>query len=481
MIRGAGVMIKVVSSPRVRGPWRIWLSSLVVTGSVLLLGLSGCKDKGPKEPASKGKEPAKAKPEHPACAKEVRHQGLPPSVRPEMLQAKFWIDKIGKDTASQRLLTKAQIRAINLATKSEELGVRDLPETLTPDALKKQTTEFHQEQQAFVHAKLQDKSYVESTAGATTRADERIKDLVPKDDYFAIASNTQLRCWPIEGGIFKPPADPDFDRNNCTTLKPSAVVHRIVSDKSGAWHYVQGEFVEGWAHNPRWQPISKKTLLKRRRGSKRWVTLDHTKLKHAPQVELSMGQILSLDKKRKLAWPTPSGWKSFKVGKQPGISSAPLPFTRERLFDLVFRQIDRPYGWGGRDAERDCSRLLLDLFRVFGLQLPRFSGHQAKVANAVDISMLSPKDKRATLRRFGESNVLLLYMPGHVMLYLGPDQDKDYAISSISEFVTPCSKPDGTLGEQVHRLDKVTVTDLSLGLDSPRRSFLERITAMVRF
>lgn len=417
----------------------------------------------------------------PACQAPMPHKDLAPNVRPEMLKAKYWVDKLGPEAASTVLLTKAQIEAINQKIKASEFGVRDLPEKLTPDALKKQTTEFHQEQQAFVHKKLQARKYLESVPGATKKADERILDLVPRDDYFAFSSITQLRCWPIEGGMFKPPIDPNFDRNNCSTLKPPEVVHRIVSDKSDRWHYVQGRYVEGWAHNPDWQALSRKQVLSNARGRKRWISRDKTKVSSSSKATLAMGNIVPVNRKGQLRWPGPSGWETLTLRKQKGVHKKPPPLRRDTLFKLIFSQLDRPYGWGGRAAERDCSRLLMDVFRVFGVEIPRWSGHQAAIENSVDISMLSDKDKRATLRKFGQSNLLLLFMPGHIMLYLGSDGERDYAISSISEYVTPCTAKDGTLAEQLHLLNRVTVTDLSLGKDSPRRSFLERITAMVRF
>lgn len=397
-----------------------------------------------------------------------------------MLKAKFWIDKLG-DQAKTVLLSQAQIQVINQHIKSGEFGVRDLPERLSPDALKKQTTQFHQEQQDFVHKKLSEKKYVESIPGATQKADQRIQHLVPRDDYFAFASSIQLRCWPIEGGMFKPPIDPNFDRNNCSTLQPPEVVHRIVSDKSDRWHYVQGRYVEGWAHNPDWQPLSAKQLKAQARGAKRWISRDYTKIASEPEATLKMGNIVPVDRKGRIQWPGKEGWATLKLPKRRGIHKRPLPLRRDTLFKLIFAQLNRPYGWGGRAAERDCSRLLLDVFRVFGVELPRWSGHQSAIENSVDISMLSDKDKRATLRRFGQSNLLLLFMPGHIMLYLGSNGDRDYAISSISEYVTPCTDNAGTLAEQLHLLNRVTVTDLSLGENSPRRSFLQRITAMVRF
>lgn len=456
---------------------RIALRSALALASIS--ALHACKKN--KNPTPKAQTDEKR--ELPKCEPQKKHPGLAPEVRPEMQRAEFWLDKIGKGRATTTLLLPADILKLNEAIRSQELGVRTLPQELGEDAQKKQSTAFHQEQQAFVQEKLDTNKYVESKPGAKARGDQLVQALLARDDYFAFRINTQLRCWPIEGGLFKPPIDPDFDRNNCTTLQPPSLVHRIASTKEDDWHYVQGEFVEGWVQHPQWLAISKKEIQKQRRLPKRWITEDKTPVqrKDSRAAHLSMGSVIRVGPQDTLAWPDKKGWNKLKLPKRKSTLREALPFRRDHIFALAFAQLGRPYGWGGRDAERDCSRLLLDLFHNFGVHLPRWSGHQAQIANSVDVSMLSSKDKRATIRRFSESNLLLLYMPGHIMLYLGHDGERDYAISSISEFVTPCEDPQsGELSEQIHRLDRVAVTDLSLGKGAPRRSFLERITRMVR-
>jgi hypothetical protein len=63
------------------------------------------------------------------------------------------------------------------------------------------------------------------------------------------------------------------------------------------------------------------------------------------------------------------------------------------------------------------------------------------------------------------------------MLYLGHEGERDFVVSSLSEYLVPC--PGGP--DTVHRLDRVTVTDLELGRGSERTSFIERITKISIF
>jgi hypothetical protein len=73
--------------------------------------------------------------------------------------------------------------------------------------------------------------------------------------------------------------------------------------------------------------------------------------------------------------------------------------------------------------------------------------------------------------------VVLLYMPGHILLYLGQDHEHDYGISALSEYLVPC--PGGP--DTMYKLDKVAVTTLELGRGTERRAFIERISKMAIF
>jgi len=68
-------------------------------------------------------------------------------------------------------------------------------------------------------------------------------------------------------------------------------------------------------------------------------------------------------------------------------------------------------------------------------------------------------------------------MPGHIMLYLGQRDGRDYALSAISEYLLPC--PDG--GYRTVRLDRVAVTDLERGRGTERTAFLQRLATLAIF
>ncbi len=100
----------------------------------------------------------------------------------------------------------------------------------------------------------------------------------------------------------------------------------------------------------------------------------------------------------------------------------PLPLQPARIAELVNRIIGQPYGWGGLFENRDCSATLRDLLTPFGLWLPRNSSEQAKSGGTfVDLAGLDIEEKRRRLLDQGVPFYTLLWLKGHIGLYLGPD------------------------------------------------------------
>ena len=126
--------------------------------------------------------------------------------------------------------------------------------------------------------------------------------------------------------------------------------------------------------------------------------------------------------------------------------------------------LNQPYGWGDMYGEQDCSRFLQMVFATVGIDLPRDSKNQAQVSNAaVDFDEKSDDNaKIAGLAKTPAANTLLA-MKGHIMLYLGMVDGKPYAIHDTT----------------VSSVDRVIVSDLSLGQGSKKGSLLRRLTRTV--
>ncbi|MGC9372796.1 MAG: SH3 domain-containing protein [Thermovirgaceae bacterium] len=97
----------------------------------------------------------------------------------------------------------------------------------------------------------------------------------------------------------------------------------------------------------------------------------------------------------------------------------PLEYTPWNISKIMSFMTGEPYGWGGSYGHRDCSATLRDLFAPFGLWLGRHSSDQAERGERIGLTGLTGEEKRKRILEEGAPFRTLLWMPGHVMLYVG--------------------------------------------------------------
>jgi hypothetical protein len=152
-----------------------------------------------------------------------------------------------------------------------------------------------------------------------------------------------------------------------------------------------------------------------------------------------------------------------------------LPYTQENIARQAFKMLNHPYGWGDRAGGRDCSRFIMDLFRTFGILMPRNSKDQAMVG--MDLGQVEGKTIKEKQKVLDQAIPLAttLRSPGHIMLYLGKDKGRYYVIHSIWGI-----KKSGRSGHLLEKIGRVAVSDLRYGGSESNGSLFHRITD-VRF
>jgi len=101
------------------------------------------------------------------------------------------------------------------------------------------------------------------------------------------------------------------------------------------------------------------------------------------------------------------------------IVDAPLAATPRHLAWLLKALIGRPYGWGNTNFDNDCSAETQAIFAAFGVWLPRHSSTQMSAGDTIDLSTATPAARLDYLAKHGAPMRTLIYIGGHVMLYLG--------------------------------------------------------------
>ena len=108
------------------------------------------------------------------------------------------------------------------------------------------------------------------------------------------------------------------------------------------------------------------------------------------------------------------------VHPAPGTAAVmPMPLTPRNVAAVGNQFMGQPYGWGGLDGKRDCSAVTHDLFVPFGIYLPRNSGSQAAAGGAIPLGDMGNAQKESTILSQGVPFATLIWMKGHIMVYVG--------------------------------------------------------------
>lgn len=137
----------------------------------------------------------------------------------------------------------------------------------------------------------------------------------------------------------------------------------------------------------------------------------------------------------------------------------PLTATPVNVARAANQMMGQIYGWGGLDGKRDCSAATRDLLAPFGLWLPRNSAAQAKSGSFMSLEGMTPEEKEQVILKNGVPFGTLIWMPGHILLYIG--QYKGHPIVFHNIWGMRTLEPDGTEGRKV--VGKAVITTLRLG------------------
>ncbi|EKE00637.1 MAG: hypothetical protein ACD_21C00302G0002 [uncultured bacterium] len=97
----------------------------------------------------------------------------------------------------------------------------------------------------------------------------------------------------------------------------------------------------------------------------------------------------------------------------------PLSATPHNFARIISTLHGRPYGWGNMYFYNDCSAELRSIYTPFGIWLPRNSASQVRAGRMIDKSSLDMKGRLNYLMANGKKFTTIIYIDGHVMLYIG--------------------------------------------------------------
>jgi cell wall-associated NlpC family hydrolase len=318
----------------------------------------------------------------------------------------------------------------------------------------------------------------------------------PNALYAAITTrNTNLRVLPTQGPQFSSP-DGDssgwpFDnlqRSSVAANTPIFICH-ISADKS--WALVETSYAFGWMPAEDFARVDAAFIETWECGRYAVITGNQTSILDKENnfiLRASLGHIFPLvnempDKLGIIVAATDESNKAvIKTGFVSREQSAvkPLRFNYPNAARIADELIGEVYGWGGLYGNRDCSAMTRDFFAPFGIWLPRNSEDQVKeVGTYMHLQGLTPEEKEKVILDRGIPYLSLLWLKGHVMLYIGRQNGRALIFHNIWGIRTK----DETGKEGRYIIGQAVITTLRLdyelnGIDQQYDYLLNRISAM---
>jgi|GEM_PF-32573 len=418
-----------------------------------------------------------------------------PNVTNDMLDADYWINKM--DDPDKLIMNMDQIAAFNQEIIEKIPGtvynLADYPTSLTKEQLTAYIDIAFPTDPAYIGTKLVSDSYYQKLERLLNLGG--IKDKNPVK-YGLSVRRSNLRVFPTADTLSDDPADPGYDlfQNSSLLAAEPVVILQQSSDKK--WYFVQMYNCSGWVpvadiavcDRDTWLDYQNESEFIVVTGSR--ITLDNEPLlPEVSEIEFTMGTKLPLVAEKdlpdslrdrrvyqnyvvKFPLRDASGQLEFTMLPIPisnDVTVGYLPYTRSNIIRQVMKMQGERYCWGGMLDGRDCSAMVMELYRTFGLTLARNSNSQAASAGKTltfneSYSVAYREDLLQNLKPGA-----ILHFPGHEMLYLGKDSGNYYVISDLG-FIAE-TKSDGS-GLQGARVRSVTINDLNV-LRSSGKTWVE--------
>jgi len=323
-------------------------------------------------------------------------------------QYQFWINH--STNLDKIILNKEQIDKLNsqiaMFADSTNNIFSDFSKELIKDKILKMANYLFKNYRFFANGKLlgknfKNKIYKEININGISKC--------YKKKYFGVI---RKRCFvksiPTDLKIIRDINSKNFDRNIETISHIFDLVKVLNISKDRKWLYVASKYYYGW--------IKKEDLIIRETPFKfkKFVVI----LKNLQEYNLRVGDILPYNDKKIYLFG-----KKVRI-KKDDFNVGYLPFTKRNVIKLIFSSLKMPYNWGGGVYGTDCSLFIMDIFRCFGINLPRNSWKQSEVLAGLSLMHVNKKEK--FIKKFAFPFQTLIYKKSHIMLYMGSVGNKVY-------------------------------------------------------
>lgn len=406
-----------------------------------------------------------------------------------MKTAGFWISKLSNpDTV---IMTKKEIKAFNEKTSGLKVNITDLK--TYPDKIN--TLDFIKTLEARLILMTSKQHFNEKFEQIPSEYFQLLQDNIDIDRnlnelqirFAMTVKYGDIRIMPCADKIYSGVTSFDLDRLQEESLDLGVPLAVICQTKDKKWSYVIAPLEEGWIKTENLALTDKKTITKWIdtkkiaviTSTKADIFLDETMKDYFEYARMGSKFPLLSKNKTYICVQIPSSdnagnlvFKNAYIPKED-INAGFLKYTQRNILTQAFKHLNSPYGWGGTNGEQDCSSYLGQIFNCFGIILPETSFQKIKCGTLLKefTSSDQPNQKEEFIINNTTAGLSFIYLPGHIMLYIGNDKNKSYAIHAIWG-VSAYNKENR---KTLKYINKVIVSDLDIGNEVSNNSLLDRI------
>ena len=439
--------------------------------------------------------------ESPAPAFPIDYSTDVPGIELDMLDAEFWVGRLSSDSLR---MTRAEIDRFNGANFARGAYLRDLGEF--PEKLERnQVLELLDSvsRPASTPRYHTDGSLVSPGDYATLESSVQ-RDAIPPEvpvKWGVVVQRASMRSFPTHMRIYKSPEDTDLDRLQETGVFPGQQVALLHESADGEWWFAANYHYAAWLPKAAVAIGARSEIESWHKREARLVvsgaqvqTNFNPEDPRTSQVTLDMGVSLPLLTATEVGHevngqnPYASHIVSLPVRNMDGslefvpaliarsrdVHTGHLPYRQSLVLRQAFKFLGERYGWGHDYNGRDCTGFVGEVYKSFGIFMPRNSGQQGQ-SEFAPTRTFSDESREQRLQALKSLQVGdLIYIPGHVMMYIGDVSGEPYVIHDV----TGLSYYDSDNNFYRGTLSGVSVTPLKPLWLSRDKSFVDSIYAI---
>ncbi|MDD2949939.1 MAG: SH3 domain-containing protein [Sulfuricurvum sp.] len=298
-----------------------------------------------------------------------------------------------------------------------------------------------------------------------------------------------IRALPTDKPLYKDPSLPGegypFDLLQNSSVNYNEPIFISHTTKDGAWSYIFTNNASGWVKSDGISVINDLSTTDIQKSDKVFIIEDNIPLQDSDNrfvVYSHIGMVLPLEHENGenyyvKAYDSNSSFRILTVPKHAahvGVSK----INKADLISIGTELLKNTYGWGGMYGERDCSSMIRDMYTPFGIWLPRNSSAQGRKGEVISFAGISNDDKLSLIKSKGIPFETIIYLKGHVLLYIGTYQDNVLVMHNIWGVRT--IDKNGNKGRFI--IGKAVISTLELGSDldgfDPEQKLLNRAESM---